>query len=93
MKTLKYKNRIFQYEIISSDMIPETMFYDGVETVTRKKYYIFGKDISYTKPKYVFSIYVNIEDPRRDKASIRGLVGKQVSILERREEILNGDII
>lgn len=68
MKELNYKNgseiRTFQYqtrdELFSGI---ETDFYEGVEEYEERQFLFFGKKIKKTKPKFLFTILADIENP------------------------------
>lgn len=97
MKTLNVNGREFQYEIEiyqgEFGLYEETLFYEGVETYTRKKYFLFGDVITITKPKWVFTLPLDIESEYYTKAEIRGMIEKKLELLNRKEEIENGQII
>jgi len=101
MKTLNYKNRTFLYEIIANDcgdygtfICYETIFYDATPiTKTRKKWLLFGSVIKYTVYNKLFRLYCNIEDPGKSKKSIHELLDKQIELLNRIDEINNGNLI
>lgn len=97
MKTLNVNGRIFEYEI---EFTPhefggyyETIFYEGYKTYTRKKYFLFGDYITISKPKKVFTLYLNIEDEAYTKSEIRVKIKRKIELLNRKEEIENGQII
>ena len=89
MKTLTINNRTLQYTLCyhTSEYGHSewTEFYEGTITETHKKYWLFGKEITTTKPKKVFTIWRNIESKDYTK--------KQVELLDREDEIRRGEII
>jgi hypothetical protein len=97
MKTLTINNRTFQYELCyhSSEYGNSewTEFYEGTITETRKKYWLFGKEITTTQPKKVFTIWQNIESKNHTKKQVRDWIEKQIDLLNREEEIKKGEII
>ena len=97
MKKLNVNGREFQYEVKTYmgeyGMYHETLFYEGYETYTRKKYYLFGDVITITQPKWVFTLYLDIESERHTKSEIRTMIEKKVELLERKKQIENGEII
>ena len=97
MKTLNVNGRVLQYELFwhSSEYGTSewTEFYEGTITETRKKYWLFGKEITNIKPKKVFTIWRNIESPDYTKKQIRALLEHEVEKLDRKKEIENGEII
>ena len=70
-----------------------TGFYEGTEIVTRKKWGFWGKTITEEKPKLVFTIDADIDSPKLTKEYWRREIGKQIELLDRRDEILNGEYI
>ena len=98
MKEINVNGRIFQYEVIANNngeygYYYETMFYEGVETYTIRKYLLFGPKLTKTRPKYVFTIDCNIESESYTKSEIRSRVLKKVELLERKKQIERGEII
>jgi hypothetical protein len=97
MKTLIVNNREFQYEVETYQgefgIYKETLFYEGYESYTRKKYYLFGDVITIKKPIWVFTLYLDIESERHTKSEIRTMIEKKVELLERKKQIENGEII
>jgi len=101
MKTLKYKDREFLYEVIEHDcgdygtfICYETQFYDATPiTKTRKKWLLFGPLVEYTIYNKLFRLYCNVEDPGKSKKSIHELLDMQIDLLDRIDEINNGNIV
>ena len=97
MKTLNVNGKEFQYEVESYSgefgYYHETLFYDGYETYSRRKYFLFGDIVTISKPKWVFTIHCDIESEYYTKSEIRGKIEKQVELLERKKQIKNGEII
>ena len=94
MKAISVNGREFLYEVILSDSgCDRTDFFEGTRTYLRKKWYLFGKEVVIVEPKKVFTIWCNIEDPRRSKNDVKALILKRIDILNRKEEIKNGEII
>jgi hypothetical protein len=97
MNTLFINGRQFQYEVEAYigefGYYHETQFYEGVETYTRKKYFLFGDNVTISKPKWVFTIHCNIESEGYTKSEIKEKIDKQIQLLERKKEIENGQII
>lgn len=99
-KEITYKNRKFFYEIETSEcgeygasICYTTNFFlaDGIGK--RKKYWLFGPEITYTKYKKIFQIEYNIESPRYSKSEVRDMIEKKVKIFDRAEEIKKGKVI
>jgi len=97
MKEINVNGRTFQYEVEMYQgefgYFYETLFYEGLETRTRKKYFLFGETITITKPKWVFTIHCDIESEYYTKSEIRNKILKQVELLERKKQIERGEII
>jgi hypothetical protein len=95
MKRLKFDDREFFYMVIEWDEYKgSTYFYDTtVYFAKRKKYWLFGEMINIPYYKELFRLSVNIEDPTFSKDDIREKIAKNISILERLEEIKKGEII
>jgi len=97
MKEINVNGRVFHYEVnvYTGEFCyyHETEFYEGVETYTRKKYFLFGETITITKPKWVFTIHCDIESEYYTKSEIRNKILKQVELLERKKQIERGEII
>ena len=97
MKEIFINGRQFQYEVVAYTgefgYYHETEFYEGVETITRRKFLLFGNKITITKPKWVFTIHCDIESEYYTKSEIRDKIEKQVELLERKKQIERGEII
>lgn len=97
MKEINVNGRTFQYDVEMYQgefgYFYETLFYEGLETRTRKKYFLFGDKITITKPKWVFTIPFDIEYEGYTKAEVRAKIEKQVELLERKKQIERGEII
>lgn len=72
-----------------------TNFYSSTETEieTSKKYFFFGEEITKTIPKYLFTIWIDIEDTAYTKDDIRNRIKRELKLLKRGEEIENGEIV
>lgn len=97
MKKITIKGREFEYETFFDCSeygdYEWTEFYDGLEEITKKKYIFFGEKKTFFIPKFIFKVYMNIEDPSYTKTDIRKVLEKRVELLERSEEIKRGEII
>ena len=98
MKTINYHGREFQYEIFSDyneydGLTYETEFYEGTEMVTKRKYWLFGPEITVEQPKLIFKLYIDIEDETYTKQDIRDKIRRKVELLNRKLEIEKGEII
>jgi hypothetical protein len=91
-KEIKVKDRVFLYEVceIQEPFGIEiyTKFYDtNVKIKMVKKYRFFGPIIQKKIYNYLFTIYVNIENPIFNKNEIYKAIRKKVRLIEREEEI------
>lgn len=97
LKTLEINGTTLQYEQIykNSEHGESTWcrFYMGTKTETYKKYLFFGKKITVTVPKYVFTIWKDIESSLYTKKQVRGWIEHELELLGRAEEIKKGEII
>jgi hypothetical protein len=97
MKDLNVNGRTFQYEIFSDvSEYGETVFtefYEGKETKTRRKYFLFGPEITKEVPHKVFTIYFDIEDTDRTKDEVRTVLERHIELLDREAQIQRGEII
>ena len=101
MKTITVGNNTFEYAILIDDSeygsSIYTEFYNGTRTYWERKYILFGKKRLITEPKIAFTLNFNIEDASLTKKFVRQEVEKVVEhylgLLNRKEEIANGEII
>ena len=97
MKEITIGNRTLQFEVkceaSECDSYEFTEFYEGTETVTRKKWLFWGETITEVKPKLVFTIWRDITSPKLTKEYWRREIGKEIELLDRRDQILNGEYI
>lgn len=98
MKTIVVNGKEYQYKIFfDCSEYGEwswTVFYDGtMETLTRRKYWLFGPVITKTQLKSLFTIYYSIEDPKILKADVRKTIESRIEQLGREAEIKRGEII
>jgi hypothetical protein len=70
-----------------------TEFYEGTVKVTRKKYFIFGEEITVEEPKKIFTINADCDCPQRSRGWWRDKIMHELSILERSEELKRGELI
>ena len=82
-----------QYEANEADSYEYTEFYDGMEIKTRKKWIFWGETIEIARPKKVFTIWSDINNPRLTKEWWRREIRKEIELLKRSEEIKNGQVI
>lgn len=100
MKQIEIQGRTFLYEVKrysgdhDSSGYEITHFYKPTPTIkTRKKYLLWGPEISYTEYERLFSLYHDIESPTYSKEKITKLIMDKIAILNRAEEIERGEII
>lgn len=97
MKTLTINNRTFKYKSFYGESEfgthESTEFYQGTITKTHKKYWLFGSEITKIKPKLAFRIWKDIENKGYTKKQIKDWIQHEVNLLDRAEEIRNGEII
>ena len=94
MKELNVNNRIFQYQMfVDINGFITTHFYEGTETITRKKYWLFGPYITKEVPHEVFTLNFSIEDDNYTKSEIQRRLESKIEILDRKKEIERGEII
>ena len=94
MKNIVVNGRKFQYEVSTDQYcFTTTRFYDGLETIVRKKYFFFGKLIGTIKPKLVFVVEANIEASCFSKEQVLKMIESKLKIYNRQIEINNGIIV
>lgn len=97
MKTIDVNGRKLEYEIFYDvceyGEAYQTVFYEGKISKNRKKWFLFGPEISISKPKELFKLYFNIEDPNLTKSDIRFTLERKIELLNREKEIEEGEII
>ena len=97
MKEITIGNRTLQFQVLceanEADSYEYTEFYEGTETVTRKKWLFWGETITEERPKLVFTIYSDITNPKLTKEYWRREIGKELELLDRRDEIRKGEYI
>ena len=70
-----------------------TIFYTEEETITTKVRGLFSsKDVVTIKPKVLFRLNIDIENPKHSKVYVRTLIEEQLGYLDRAEEIKRGEI-
>ena len=99
MKTIEYNGRLLNYKI-SDDFLTgtiETNFYEGYEIIERKKYIIFGDIIKFKRPKFLFSLNIDVENSGYTKNYIKNSIYNAFIDLanetERKNEVKNGKIV
>jgi hypothetical protein len=89
--------RTLNYEIVCVDSEfgckNITKFYEGIETITKRKYWLFGPKITKEQPKHIFDLYLDITSPNYTKREIKLKLFKKLELLNRVSEIERGEII
>jgi hypothetical protein len=97
MKSLTIDGHTFKYELCCDTTeygdYYWTEFYQGEETVTRKKFWLFGEKITKTQPKLVFKLDIDIENPYYTKSDIREMLNRKIELMGRKSEIERGEIV
>lgn len=98
MRKIIINDREFEYETcwisygedIGSD--PFTYFYEGTETITKRKWILFGPKIEITQPKHMFTICGDSNDPLLTKDWWRRRIENKIELLNRADEIKRGEL-
>jgi hypothetical protein len=89
-RTLQFK---VCYEANECDDYEYTEFYEGTETVSYKKWGLFGETITEEIPKLVFTIYRDITNPKLTKEYWKREITREIELLDRKDEIERGEYI
>lgn len=98
MRTINVDGRKLSYTLKPSEgsyglIFYETEFFEGVKLVTKKKYLLFGPEITIEEPNKIFTISRNIENPELSKEECKKIIKKHLSIYDRKLEIQKGQLI
>lgn len=97
MEKITISGQEFQFEINEEygeyGTYHETNFYQGTETKTYRKYWLFGPKITVVRPKLAFTFSGSIKSNSFTKKSLREQLEKHVELLNRQAEIDRGEII
>jgi hypothetical protein len=97
METITISGRDFDYKVVYYDGeygdYAETIFYQGSETETHRKFWLFGPIITVEVPIEVFKFDGNIESNHYTKKELRKKLEKKVKLLDRQAEIDRGELI
>lgn len=94
MKEINFNDRIFQYDVVRSDIFSDyTDFYEGTVEVKYKKYLLFGPEIVKQEPNMIFTLYFDVENAFYSKDQVRAAIEKKLKKIERIDEINKGEII
>ena len=94
----KNKFRTLKYEIVNIDSEsgskPITKFYEGVETITKRKFLIFGNKIIKKQPKFIFDLPLDITNDKYNKQEINLKLFKKLELLDKQNKngVKNGNI-
>ncbi len=94
MHSIEINGRTLQYEKGESEFFNYTNFYEGFETITKRKWF---KTKQITQPKCIFMILERWDDTRFSKewwkAQIEFELFKIDAINKRKEELKKGELI
>lgn len=98
MRKIIVNGREFEYETWwesygeDSGSDPVTYFYEGTETITQRRWILFGKKIEITQPKCVFKIFGDADDTQLSKEWWRSRIEKKIELLDRADELKRGEL-
>ena len=99
-KELTIDNRKLLYRITFTDNgwpdegHYETIFYDSEPKIREERKYVFfgpKHDVEYYE--YMFTLNFSIDSEHYTKLELRNIIKREVDLLSRKEQIINGDII
>ena len=93
MKEIKFEGRRYLYEVHTHNEFYCTHFYHPEPRPARWWERVFGTTHGGLVYDLVFTLGINIEDPRHTKSYVRECMRKEVELLDRAEEIRRGEII
>lgn len=101
MKKITIDNRELLYKIKEHEcdeygafVCYETIFYDPIPKIKKyKKYILFGPYIEKKYYEKLFTIDINLESNRYTKKDIKKYINRELELLNRDNEIKNGNII
>lgn len=70
-----------------------TEFYEGLNIIKRKKYWLFGEVITETEPNLLFTLDFSIESAFYTKGKVRRIIEEKLELMGRKEELKRGEII
>lgn len=82
-----------RYDVSEFEDYSWTEFFKEFKTVSRKKYFIFGKTITKEVPNVLFNVNIDIENTTYTKDEVRNKIERQYELSGRKEEIARGEII
>lgn len=100
MKTLEYRGYTFYYKIEEFECgdygiftCYETKFYKHLGKATKKKYWLWGPEVEYDKYEDWFVLPYSIQDCGVTKEKVRRNLDREITLIERCEEIKKGIIV
>lgn len=103
MKEITINNIVLQYKTTSycttdidgiiTGCYAYTEFYNGIEEYFVRKHWYSRQKIKNTRPKLVFTIHANSEDPALSKEWWRREIREKLALLNRKQEIERGELI
>ena len=94
MKEIQIEGRTLQFELFTDRWGQKiTIFYEGLESYTERKYLLFGEKITKTRPKEIFRILRDVKDPYLKKEWWQKAIRIKLNILNRQQEIEKGILI
>jgi hypothetical protein len=101
MKEIVVLDKTYQYKIKCRDsefgLYFITKFYDGVDIIRYKKFWLFGKELKKAVPKFFFKVDYSIESTTITKQELKLNLEKefsrQLGLKNRKLEIKNGELI
>lgn len=95
MQTITIDGQTFDYETVwnHGQDFPSTHFYQDIETYSYRKYLFFGKVITKTRPKLVFTIYADSKNINLTKGWWLEKIRHEIELLGRAQEIEKGELI
>ena len=98
MKTIRINSRTLNYKVVypfnkdyGSGIY--TKFYEGFEKVTVRCFPMFWKKKTIIRPKLLFTIYENADDPKTPKDWWQAAIMKELNLLKRKEELDRGGLV
>lgn len=93
MKSFVFEDCLYKYRVVDiADDPIHTEFYRGLTSYEKRKYGLLGPVIAVQKPKLVFKIYGDVENPLLSKEHWATLIRAQEAVEKRKNEIANGYI-
>lgn len=97
MDSVTINGRTFQFESFTHEGelgdSSWTDFYEGIEKVNRKKYWLFGKSYVKEVPIYAFTIQEHSKDRSLTKKWWKEVIEKEIVMLDRAVELKQGRLI